>query len=894
MGYIIKKSESLVNVKLTDKGRENLSLGQLQFTNCSLSDGEMVYTDENSSLLNILRPADNQPAATYMIPSESTNYIVPITSIVSFPQIVYSAAKDRGFFTGTTYNEYIFNYMLCGGYRVPKENFQGGNILTVVYNTGDTVTGTTINPTGATPNIGDLMLIKVPTTGYTGTVFADYVDVVPLPYLWYQIIGITGATNTGLTVAVDRTLPDMGLTGTTTGNTAYAYFYVGGDMISKVFDEAYPYAYWSKGLLNFTDTCDNGSHDVPIWNMSIVYAEDLVGLDYTAYKGHNNVVSTNYMSIYPYLKYALNEYQTKVGIIHYTNNTVNNYYGEGFYSDTLQLHLPTLMYHKKQFGGAGYANQIGYTFVCDSTLKNLDNFTYYDLIDTEVTPTAIGKVFPDLQIVIIENEEVITAMSLKSNRNWSLPQPVLTDIDPGHCNGSGSLGIITSAEELHVTYALVDYTNGITGIQCENYATVGTARDYADVQFMFPHNPLDPTYSEFGYFKKHADGIGFSADAVWIILQKTAAGDLPDPTAWKYFEANSYIGTNGCIPVTIPTINSYQLYSESVIVTNVNQVSYPLTYQPIGSVIVSRKPNSYFGGLVLNEAVDLAHIYPDPTCAICGDYLQVGQSIYVGITTGHTTGGTLTNLQVGDLLQFHYLVGTTIAGTTQKIDDLVPNVIPTVPVSPTDIYRVGTEIYIDLPTTPAGQVYVFYNGNVLSQSNYTIEPGGSFTTYKVHFNFTPSPGARITILYLDNTGSGTNPAHLSDIKPAEIDSLQITLNDQTFPVLATNNYDINLLVTVPRVNTTGMTFGDETFFFGNIETDIKATIYKSIINLTVMPNRFITSNNPTFNANINKVAFTEIDIYDNNGEVVGVGKFSQPLQRTLNSDVLIINATIDF
>ena len=77
-------------------------------------------------------------------------------------------------------------------------------------------------------------------------------------------------------------------------------------------------------------------------------------------------------------------------------------------------------------------------------------------------------------------------------------------------------------------------------------------------------------------------------------------------------------------------------------------------------------------------------------------------------------------------------------------------------------------------------------------------------------------------------------------------------------------------------------------------TKIKASIYKSIINITILPNRFIKSSNPTFNENIHKVAFTELDIYDTDGNVVAVGKFSQPLQRRLNSDVLIINAVIDF
>jgi nitrogenase subunit NifH len=35
-------------------------------------------------------------------------------------------------------------------------------------------------------------------------------------------------------------------------------------------------------------------------------------------------------------------------------------------------------------------------------------------------------------------------------------------------------------------------------------------------------------------------------------------------------------------------------------------------------------------------------------------------------------------------------------------------------------------------------------------------------------------------------------------------------------------------------------------------------------------------------------------VYDSDGDLVAIGKFSQPLTRKYNSDVLIIQATIDF
>jgi hypothetical protein len=146
---------------------------------------------------------------------------------------------------------------------------------------------------------------------------------------------------------------------------------------------------------------------------------------------------------------------------------------------------------------------------------------------------------------------------------------------------------------------------------------------------------------------------------------------------------------------------------------------------------------------------------------------------------------------------------------------------------------------------------------------------------------------------LNNTGGGSVVVQ-TDYQPIQVNDLRVTLNDQTFAVQATDLYRLQDFIRIPTLSSTGMTFGDETFFFGNLNTKIKSTTYKSIMNMTVLPNRYIKSNNPTFNENIHKVAFTEVDVYDDEGNVVAVGKFSQPLQRKLNSDVQIINAVIDF
>ena len=125
--------------------------------------------------------------------------------------------------------------------------------------------------------------------------------------------------------------------------------------------------------------------------------------------------------------------------------------------------------------------------------------------------------------------------------------------------------------------------------------------------------------------------------------------------------------------------------------------------------------------------------------------------------------------------------------------------------------------------------------------------------------------------------------------------MRVNIDKSLLDISIDTKYDLNDYIELAQLsNTTGHTFGDETFFYGNITTDIKATIYKSLITCNVLPNKFINSANPTFNPNQDKTCFTEMGIYDNNDELVAIGKFSQPLIRKYNSDMLIIQATIDF
>jgi uncharacterized delta-60 repeat protein len=531
----------------------------------------MDYSSDLPDLVNILRPVDKQHDIQYKVPSEGTNFIKPLTIITSNSIEVSSTASERGFFVYDTLN-YVDNTLCLMGNLTGTTISPTNNSLTLTFNSDSIKNNydTVLKP-------GDYIFIKVKTTGYTQTytqVAANEITTEPIPYLMYTILSFSGSTTplqlsgittgTTFTVDLDRDLPNYNQ------YTVDATIYPGKDTIKDYYDNPNPIAYWNGGLLDFTTNCTLSNDDVPVWNMNIITIEDFIGLDNLIYKGKFNNNSRNYWGTAVNYDYFLTNTLDKIGVLHYTNNSVSNFYGEGFYKNTFKLKIPYLMWHKKQFGGVGLGDEIGYTFICDDVIKFMganNDIKYFNLIDQESTPTIIGKVLVDQKIVLIEHPELLAALSIKSNRNWTLPKPKLTLIEPGACVGSNITGSLLADEAIHVSYLLLD-TNGISGLHCEDYATViNNSNTPKDVVFEFPRDPNNPLYTELSYLRDYLDptGTGFKTNSIALLWQKTGANNKPNPSEWSILDVNGFIDTNGCIDNVISNCDDFELYTESTI-----------------------------------------------------------------------------------------------------------------------------------------------------------------------------------------------------------------------------------------------------------------------------------------------------------------------------------------
>ena len=114
---------------------------------------------------------------------------------------------------------------------------------------------------------------------------------------------------------------------------------------------------------------------------------------------------------------------------------------------------------------------------------------------------------------------------------------------------------------------------------------------------------------------------------------------------------------------------------------------------------------------------------------------------------------------------------------------------------------------------------------------------------------------------------------------------QTNLSATTFIITNTlystaSTYNLGSYIDLTTVGATGnvLNFGDEYFFYGNIETEIQATIYEMRYLCNLSQNEFTYTSNPTWSAGTSSYV-TEIGLYDSNRNLMAISKLQSPIQR---------------
>jgi len=427
MSFILKNNPTIINIKLTNIGRQLLSQGNLSVTKWAVGDSEIDYTfNKNISfdafMANILRPKDQNPNFTSFILQTSTDETTKYTAlptVVSNTNIITNTATERGFFSisaGTA--------TLLTGPAIARQADMQVFIDTL---TGGTTLKIRQSPTYLSnpyePAIGDYLLVKWANPMVTGGTVTPIVNLA-VPYIWYKLEDIiSGALSTDdLEVKVDKPLPDFD--GQGSGIAAGVFCYpnnndrlISGDSIQTFYSAPYETDFVDESVIAFLENCICPVRDVPVWNMAIVFTEEVAGVKPTD-RNYSQYYTAGFGGFVQYIE-RIAPTVKNIGIIHFSNTSPSNHYGEGFFENTTVLDLPTIMWHKET------GNTIGLKLTpygVEQTITGL-SVTYYDLADKY--GYVVGKVFNDLKVFVIEDQELLFAMTYKSNRSWTLPKPTI-------------------------------------------------------------------------------------------------------------------------------------------------------------------------------------------------------------------------------------------------------------------------------------------------------------------------------------------------------------------------------------------------------------------------------------------------------------------------------------
>lgn len=499
MSFVNSEPTNYISIKLTDAGRRMLSLGNLSFNKAVLSDREVDYgidrTGEYSILNNrILFPAEYYPDIDPLNLDGTNAFELSTQQVSSAKQFLTAYTPSIGFFSGGTDAWYIMSG-LCKGYSIIQSSSQTWN-----------TTGLTATLNSYTPKTGDLAWIPWPhpTSGYTlssNLILSGK----PTVGLWYKILS-GGSAN----LVVDRPLPNF--VGATMTHNTFAYFFPDNGIET----------YYGSGATQNTS----------MFNMNIVRTGTIAGTQLsTLISGYTQYGSIEYNGTKKY--FGFSSETPSVGFIHYTNEYTGNTYGEQFIEKSVQMHVPTIMWYNSISNngeaitwGASFYDSYGNT-IYDSAAKT----TYRELRDgLSLENRVVGRVYHKLKMFVITDQELLTVLSYKSNRNYALPDfnINLTSSPKSPLSNTQASGLCEKDYDYFITYNAI--SSGYTslksygypqGLHCGYIKKLTGQNDVNNnpqfLQITFPANSFPHLRTTAGL---STYGTGWNANEVQILINK--------------------------------------------------------------------------------------------------------------------------------------------------------------------------------------------------------------------------------------------------------------------------------------------------------------------------------------------------------------------------------------
>ena len=550
MSFLISDSPNYFLTSLTQRGRELMSYGNLNFKKFVVWDNEIDYTINEDLIVNTaITSEDNYnlyPSYNLNL-SLNTNFDgskpYDLKNVFASKFVFTSLTNNIGYFSSTTnttsINSYVINENLCiatgttnsplgrGGFGGASGFTAGNSGLAKDSRIAINQVLTSITDTG-------LVMFKFSSHGSSASPNGN----MPFGCLWYRYSTITDTVittaYTGTVLDLDRDLPRF----QTLTKIHKAYFYP-----------------W-----NSINSYGSATTECPVWSMNIVNLTTQLGTPLTEFDFNLN--DAYYLARYTIYgskqfngqaKYfGFTEQLSKVGFVHYTNSSTATTYKDEFKQGSCELDLPTIMWHRTPaVPGTALINGVKFT--------DKNSPIYYDEIakspytllrDNFVNDNfSVGRCYFKLKLFVITDQELLIAMSYKSNRNWTIPRldvAFTNEVKPEYSSGTP---LCHKNKVYYFTYGIRMYVpnsvGGSTGyrqiLPCGYITRLEgpTLSDSSHVKATFANN-------SFPYLRSTAQmnafsGTGWTAGRIHLLIQEIdkdqdkGANNL-SPYNWKLMD----------------------------------------------------------------------------------------------------------------------------------------------------------------------------------------------------------------------------------------------------------------------------------------------------------------------------------------------------------------------
>lgn len=518
MSFILQEPYTFINVKLTNAGRRQLSLGNLTFSSYMFSDREVNYSiDRTLSYLptsnRILSPVDAQPG---LAASFDGTTATPLSAqfVSSAMQFSTAHTASYGFFSGiggsysaAPYSYFVDSTKVLGSDRLDfSANTNGGDVITFAG-------------AGDTPVVGDFVRIAWSSPQYAGQPvpyngnIPEY-SATPLNYLFYRLVSGGTVPNTYL---IDRDIPEFNGFFSASSISTYGLFYP------------------SQSVETFYGSAT--TVDPQLWNMNIVRTSSTPGTT-LGISGYTSYGSLDYNGTKQYFGFSSD---TPVfGVIHYTNQFSGNTYAEALIEKSVRVDIPYIMWWNTA-GNNGQVMTQGVSLydINGGTITDPVSGSFYRNLSDGVGSTArvVGRVYHNLKTIIITDQELLTAMSYKADRNWTLPDFSVSLVSNPKfpLTTSQATGLCQSGYTYYVTYlcSSLPYSPGVSygfngGLHCGYIHQIdGEVDNFGNTQYL----SINFAANSFPFLRNSSEmtgatysGTGWNCNQVQVLVNQQLSG----------------------------------------------------------------------------------------------------------------------------------------------------------------------------------------------------------------------------------------------------------------------------------------------------------------------------------------------------------------------------------